>query len=131
MAGEMRDTPLNNWQHIFEANLPPILTATDIIYTQMRQRGYGSIIDTPLYDRATYNRVKKDRALKLLRKDTSTQQASTAAQRIIKQVAKNRPIIQTAVSTKLAWLVFKLSPRFYEIMARRILRRYRTSLREQ
>lgn len=179
MAGEMRDTPLTNWRFIYEENMAPILTATEVVYAHMRQQGHGviantasaaglfpvpamqlygstksaivsltlglrmeakdfnidvsvicpTIIDTPLYDRATYNRVNKQRALKLLRDDTSIQQPSKAAARIIKGIAKNQPVIHTAFSTMIGWTIFKISPRFYELSARRVLKRYRSSLR--
>ncbi len=46
MAGEIRDTPAERWQVIFDTNIPPILVATQQVYALMRTAGKGSIINT-------------------------------------------------------------------------------------
>ncbi len=46
MAGEIRDTPIEKWQQIFESNITPIANGTSVIYEIMRSNGHGHIINT-------------------------------------------------------------------------------------
>lgn len=45
LAGEMRDTPLEDWQAIYDSNIKPILHGTEAIYEVMRTQQTGHIIN--------------------------------------------------------------------------------------
>ena len=85
-----------------------------------------TVVNTPLYDTAIYNKLDKTKALKS-RKTLQTPQA--AAKKIIRGVAHNRATIHTAFSTKAAWMIYRIAPSLYNIGARRIIRLYRAKLR--
>jgi len=174
MAGEMRDTPVENWHTVMESNLQPIINGTTSIYEIMQQNGHGHIINfssaaglfpvpimsiygstkfailgmslglrieaetlnvkvsvacptvvnTPLYDTAIYNRVDKSKALKFF-KGPSIQTPEVAASRIIKATASNKAIIHTAMSTRLGWMLYRFSPSLYIAGSRRFIKIYR------
>jgi len=86
-----------------------------------------TIVNTPLYDTAIYNKLDEDKALKTR---GALQTPEKAAKRIIKGVAKNRAVIHTAFSTKAAWTVYRVAPWAYNIGARRIIKLYRAKLRD-
>jgi len=180
MAGEMRDTPVENWLKITEMNLPPQINGAAVMYEIMQQNGHGHIINfasaaglfpvpimsiygstkfaivgmslgmrieaktvninvsvacptvvnTPLYDTATYNNVKKEKALALFR-GTKIQTPEKAASRIIKATASNKAIIHTASSTRLGWALYRFSPSLYVASSRRFIKLYRKSLRDK
>lgn len=85
-----------------------------------------TIINTPLYDTAIYNKVNKRRALK---SRDSTQSVNVAARRIIKGIANNKATIHTAVSTHIMWILYRITPGLYNVLARSIHRKYRHHLR--
>jgi short-subunit dehydrogenase len=85
-----------------------------------------TIVNTPLYDTAILNRVNRKRAL---RSRNIFQTPDQAAQKIIRGIAKNRATIHTAVSTRIMWLLYRLSPGIYNLLSRRILTKYRQQLR--
>lgn len=89
-----------------------------------------TIIDTPLYDRATYAGVDKEKALEQLREKSKVQQPDQAARQILKKAAKNRAIIHTSFSTYFAWSAYRISPALYMYFASKIFPRYRRSLRK-
>ena len=180
MAGEMRDTPTENWLKITELNLPPQINGATSMYEIMQQNGHGHIINfasaaglfpvpimsiygstkfaivgmslglrieaktlninvsvacptvvnTPLYDTAIYNKVKKDKALTLFR-SAKIQTPEIAASRIIKATASNKAIIHTALSTRLGWAFYRFSPSLYVASSRRFIKTYRKSLRDK
>jgi len=180
MAGEMRDTPVENWHKVMDSNLQPILNGTASIYEIMRKNGHGHIINfasaaglfpvpimsiygatkhaivgltlglrieaktlnidvsvvcptvvnTPLYDTAIYNNLKKSKALNMF-KNSKVQKPKLAASRIIRATARNKAIIHTAVSTRLGWAVYRLSPSLYILGARRFIGVYRKNLRDK
>ena len=45
MAGEMRDTPVENWHTVMESNLQPIINGTTSMYDIMQKNGHGHIIN--------------------------------------------------------------------------------------
>ena len=45
MAGEMRDTPVENWHTVMESNLQPMINGTTSVYEIMQQNGHGHIIN--------------------------------------------------------------------------------------
>ena len=45
LGGEIRDTPIEDWDRISIANLAPVWNATSIVYTAMQQQGHGHIIN--------------------------------------------------------------------------------------
>lgn len=89
-----------------------------------------TIVDTPLYDRATYAGVDKEKALQQLREKSKVQQPDQAARQILKKATKNRAIIHTSFSTYFAWSVYRISPTLYMYFACKIFSRYRRSLRK-
>jgi short-subunit dehydrogenase len=88
-----------------------------------------TIVQTPLYDTAIYNGLDRPKALDLLKNHIKVQQPDVAARRIIKGVIKNKPIIHTALSTHLAWGLYRISPSLYIALSRRSLKLYRRTLR--
>ena len=176
MGGEIRDTPLTNWQTVVNNNIWAVYNGTHYGYQQMLKQGsgyiinvasaagifpvpamgiYGSskfaivglthalrteakdfgisvsvvcptIVDTPLYDTAIYNKLHSKKALSSRQK---AQSADVAARRILEGVIKNRQTIHTAFSTHVGALVYRLSPALYNVGARRALRSYRQNLR--
>ena len=86
-----------------------------------------TIVDTPLYDTALYNKID---VKKLLRARKTLQQPDITAQRIIQGVIKNRATIHTATSTKFAWLMFRIAPWAYNLGSVRIIRAYRQKYRQ-
>lgn len=87
-----------------------------------------TIVDTPLYDTATYNGVDVPRALKAR---ITFQTPDVTARRILKGVRKNKAIIHTAHSTLFAWIVFRVSPSLYMASAQRVVTMYRNKLRKK
>jgi len=174
MAGEMRDTPVENWLKITDLNLPPQINGAALMYEIMQENGHGhivnfasaaglfpvpimsiygstkfaivgmslgmrieaktlninvsvacpTVINTPLYDTAIYNNVKKDKALKYF-KDAKIQTPEIAASRIIKATASNKAIIHTAFSTRVGWMLYRFSPSLYVKVSRRVIKLYR------
>ena len=174
MAGEIRDTPVENWHKVMESNLRPIINGTAIVYEIMQKNGHGhiinfasaaglfpvpimsiygatkfaivgmtlglrieaktlnikvsvvcpTIVNTPLYDTAIYNKVHKLKALKFF-KNSKIQTPEIAAWRIIKATASNKPIIHTAMSTRLGWALYRLYPSLYIAGSRRFIKMYR------
>lgn len=45
MAGEMRDTPVENWHAVMESNIKPIINGTAFSYEIMQKNGHGHIIN--------------------------------------------------------------------------------------
>lgn len=88
-----------------------------------------TVVDTPLYDRAIYAGLQKNKALKFLRERSSVQTPARAAQQILKKVPKNRAIIHTAASTYFGWALYRISPTLYMYAARRVFPSYRKNLR--
>jgi len=89
-----------------------------------------TVVNTPLYDTATYNNVKKEKALALFR-GAKIQTPEKAASRIIKATASNKAIIHTANSTRLGWALYRFSPSLYVASSRRFIKLYRKSLRDK
>lgn len=87
-----------------------------------------TIVNTPLYDTATYHKV---RLTKVLAKRESFQKPETTARRIIKGIERNKATIHTATSTRLLSLLYKAAPWLYDAIARRIHAKYRARLRSQ
>lgn len=88
-----------------------------------------TVVDTPLYDRATYAGLKKETALHFLRSRSSVQKPDETARQILKKTAKNRAVIHTAASTYWAWMLYRISPALYMRVAQKAFRRYRKELR--
>jgi len=176
MGGEIRDTPLENWQAVIQNNIWAVYNGTHYAYQIMLIQKYGHIInfasaaglfpvpgmgiygstkfaivglsealrheakslgikvstvcptvvDTPLYDTAIYNKVNIQKALK---KRSKLQTPEFAAQRVLKGVSKNRAIIHTAGSTRIGWWIYKFAPWLYDISAQRIIGMYRKNFR--
>jgi len=176
MAGEMRDTPIENWQKVIENNIWAVFNGSHFAYQVMLKQNKGhivnfasaaglfpvpimgiygaskfaivgmshelrneakslgikvsvvcpTIVNTPLYDTAIYNNV--DRA-KVLNTRTNYQTPEIAAKRLLKGVARNKATIHTAVSTRLAWAVYKVTPPLYDFFAQRAIVKYRDTLR--
>jgi len=179
MAGEMRDTPVANWNKVMESNLQPIINGSTAMYEIMQKNGHGhiinfssaaglfpvpimsiygstkfailgmtlglrmeakslnikfsvacpTIVNTPLYDTAIYNKVDTTKALRFFKRRT-IQKPELAASKIIAATAKNKAIIHTAFSTKLGWGVYRLSPALYMFAARKVIQRYRENGRK-
>jgi len=180
MAGEMRDTPIENWNAVMDANILPMINGSSIMYEIMQKNGHGhivnfasaaglmpipimsiygatkhaivgmtlglrmeaasfnikvsvacpTVVNTPLYDTAIYNSVNQPKALKLA-KSSKIQTPDVAARRIIKATARNKPIIHTAVSTKLGKVLFEFSPSVYIWATQRLFRYYRETMRSK
>jgi len=178
MAGEIRDTPIENWQATVNNNIWAVYNGTHFAYQYMLKQGnghivnvasaaglfpvpimgiYGSskfaivglthalrneakgfgidvsvvcptIVNTPLYDTATYNKVNKTKVLKSRNK---LQTPDVAATRILKGVSKNKQTIHTSVSTQIGWWAYKLVPSIYNIFARKVLAGYRSRIRSK
>ena len=176
MAGEIRDTPIENWQKVIENNIWAVYNGSHFAYQTMLKQGnghiinfsssaglfpvpvmgiYGSskfaivgmshalrneakslgikvsvicptIVNTPLYDTAIYNNFNKAKALKARSK---FQTPDVAAKKLLKGVSKNKATIHTAVSTKMAWIVYKIIPSLYNYFAQRAVIKYRHTLR--
>ena len=176
MAGEIRDTPIENWQKVIENNIWAVYNGSHFAYQTMLKQGnghiinfassaglfpvpvmgiYGSskfaivgmshalrneakslgikvsvvcptIVNTPLYDTAIYNNFNKAKALKARSK---FQTPDVAAKKLLKGVSKNKATIHTAVSTKMAWTVYKIIPSLYNYFAQRAVIKYRHTLR--
>ncbi len=176
MAGEIRDTPLVNWETTINNNIWAVNNGTHFAYQEMLKQGNGHIINiasaaglfpvpimgiygaskfaivgithelrneakdfnikvsavcptvvnTPLYDTAIYNKLNKPKALKGRK---ALQTPELAAKRIIKGVVRNKATIHTAFSTKLGSFAYKVVPFAYNIFARKAIRTYRQSLR--
>lgn len=45
MAGEIRDTPINYWNDIYDSNVKPIINATAAVYAIMQKNGHGHIVN--------------------------------------------------------------------------------------
>lgn len=45
LAGEIRDTPVDDWHAIYESNIQPIVNGTACMYEVMRKQGKGHIIN--------------------------------------------------------------------------------------
>lgn len=86
-----------------------------------------TIVDTPLYDTAIYNKLDQH---KLLKARKNLQQPDKTAGMIIKGIVKNRATIHTALSTKAMWTVYRLAPWLYNIGAVRVIRKYRQKVRK-
>jgi short-subunit dehydrogenase len=180
MAGEMRDTPIENWNAVMDANISPMINGSSIMYEIMQKNGHGhivnfasaaglmpipimsiygatkhaivgmtlglrmeaasfnikisvacpTVVNTPLYDTAIYNSVNQPKALKLA-KSSKIQTPDVAARKIIRATAQNKPIIHTAVSTKLGKVLFELSPSVYIWATQRLFRYYRETMRSK
>lgn len=85
-----------------------------------------TVVNTPLYDTAIYNKVDKNSVLK---SRTNLQTADIAAEAILRGIVKNKATIHTSRITQAIWVVYRLAPRLYDFFARRIVRRYRTEYR--
>lgn len=181
MGGEIRDTPIEDWNRISISNLSPIWNGTSIVYAAMQKQGFGHIINiasaaglfpvpamhiygaakaavisltlglrieaktlgikasvvcptivkTPLYNTATYPGADRKKVLAALESRTNLQTPEVTARRILQQVARNKAVIQTALSTRLTWAIFRLSSQAYGHLALRFLRLYRRTLRVQ
>jgi len=83
-----------------------------------------TIVNTPLYDTAIYNKVKTQKALRFFKK-SNVQKPKLAAHRIIAATARNKAVIHTATSTRVAWIVYRISPSLYITGARRFITLYR------
>lgn len=46
LGGEIRDTPIEDWNRISISNLSPVWNCTSIVYAAMQKQGYGHIINT-------------------------------------------------------------------------------------
>lgn len=180
MAGEMRDTPVENWHKVMDSNLQPIINGTTSIYEIMQKNGHGHIINfasaaglfpvpimsiygatkhaivgltlglrieakslnikasvvcptvvnTPLYDTAIYNNVDLSKALRAF-KNPKVQKPQVAAMRIISATAQNKAVIHTAISTYLAWVLYRISPSLYTTVSQRFITMYRKKGRKQ
>jgi short-subunit dehydrogenase len=176
MAGEIRDTPIENWHVMFENNTSAIMNGSYFAYQIMLRQGSGhiinfasaaglfpvpamsiygaskfaivglshglrneakslgikvsvvcpTIVNTPIYDTAIYNKVDKKKALK---SRSTVQNKDVAASKILRGVIKNKATIHTAIPTRLAWYVYRFNPEFYNILARRAHAVYRKTLR--
>jgi len=176
MAGEIRDTKLDNWYKVMNNNIFATVNGTHFAYQQMLKQGSGhivnvasaagllpvpimgiygatkfaivglthelrneaktlgikvsvvcpTIINTPLYDTATYNRLDKSKALKTR---GALQTPQSAAKKILRGVKRNKATINTSVSNHLVWILFRIAPWAYDIGARRVIKLYRKKLR--
>lgn len=45
LAGEIRDTPINDWHAIYQSNTQPILNGTSVMYDVLRKQGHGHIVN--------------------------------------------------------------------------------------
>jgi len=87
-----------------------------------------TVVDTPLYDTAIYNKVTIE---KLSKRRQSLQKPDTAARRIIKGVARNRATIHTSFGTKVTSAVYRVAPWLYDGVSRRIIQAYRRNIRDE
>ena len=176
MAGEIRDTPLENWRKVINNNIWAVSNGAHFAYQYMLKQGSGhiinvssaaglfpvpimgiygaskyailgmthalrneakyfginvsavcpTIVNTPLYDTAIYNKLNKGKVLANRKK---VQSPDVAARRIIKGVAKNKATIHTAFSTKLGRWTYVFMPGIYNYLAQRAIAKYRSSLR--
>ena len=178
MAGEIRDTPLENCHKVIENNIWAVSNGAHYAYQYMLKQGSGhiinvssaaglfpvpimgiygaskfailgmthalrneakhfginvsavcpTIVNTPLYDTAIYNKLNKAKALE---KREKVQSPEVAAKRIIKGVMKNKATIHTAFSTRMGRWVYATLPAVYNYFAQRAISAYRTSLRTE
>lgn len=179
MGGEIRDTPIEDWERVTHANLMPMWNATSVIYGVMQKQGFGHIVNiassaglfpvpamsiygatkaavvslslglrnearslgvrvsvvcptivkTPLYETALYSGVDRKKVLELLETRKGLQTPDVSARRILKQAARNKAVIHTALSTRATWFLFRIWPSLYLRLAERVLMTYRKSLR--
>lgn len=85
-----------------------------------------TIVNTPLYDTAIYNKVNHERALDSRQK---FQTPDEAARKILIGIRRNQATIHTARSTKIISLVYRLMPGLYGLVARRVVSVYRRKFR--
>ena len=85
-----------------------------------------TVVNTPLYDTALYNKVDTDTALK---NRSSLQTPEVAAKKIIRGVRRNKAVIHTSLTTSATWVLYRIAPGIYNVAARRILKVYRKKLR--
>jgi len=85
-----------------------------------------TVINTPLYDTAIYNKVEKAKALKTR---GALQTPEVAAKRILRGVRQNKATIHTALSSHATWVLYRIAPRLYDSGARRVVNIYREKLR--
>lgn len=45
LGGEIRDTPIEDWERVTQANLTPMWNATSVIYGVMQKQGFGHIVN--------------------------------------------------------------------------------------
>jgi len=176
MAGEIRDTKLDDWYKVMNNNIFSTVNGTHYAYQQMLKQGNGhivniasaaglfpvpimgiygatkfaivgltnelrneaktlgiqvnavcpSIINTPLYDTATYNDLNKTKALKTR---GALQTPEQAAKKILRGVRRNKATIHTSVATHGIWILYRIAPWAYNIGARRVIALYRKKLR--
>lgn len=176
MAGEIRDTPIGDWQKVVNNNIWAVYNGTHYAYQLMLKQGsghivnvasaaglfpvpvmsiYGSskfaivgltqalrneakslgikvtaacptVVNTPLYDTATYEKVN---APKALMSRATLQTPEVAAKRILSGVAKNKGIVHTAFSTKVGWVTYRIAPWLYNLIAQGVHGMYRKKLR--
>jgi short-subunit dehydrogenase len=88
-----------------------------------------TVVETPLYDTAMYEGLDTKKALNFLKNKAKPQQPGKAARRTIEAVAKNKAIIHTSNSTKLGWVLYRLSPSLYMALAQRFFKPYRRNWR--
>lgn len=85
-----------------------------------------TIVNTPLYDTAIYNKVDAKKALKTR---DSLQTPEVAAKKIIRGVRRNKAVIHTSCMTHATWVLYRIAPWAYNLGVRRILKVYRAKLR--
>ena len=87
-----------------------------------------TIINTPLYDTAIYNKLDSNKALKGRK---TLQSPEKAAAKIIRGIKRNKVTINTSVMNHFIWIVYRVAPWAYNIGARRALKVYRAKLRTE
>jgi len=87
-----------------------------------------TIINTPLYDTAIYNKLDSAKALKGRK---TLQSPEKAAAKIIRGIKRNKATINTSVMNHFIWIVYRVAPWAYNIGARRALKVYRAKLRTE
>lgn len=87
-----------------------------------------TIVDTPLYDTAVYNKLDASRILKRRKK---LQTPAIAADKILKGIVRNKATIHTSAGTHAIWVFYRLFPGLYDVVARRIVASYRSSIRSR
>lgn len=85
-----------------------------------------TVVNTPLYDTAIYNKLDERKALK---SRGALQTPEVAAKKIIRGVHRNKAVIHTSISTQATWVLYRIAPSIYNFGARRILKLYRKKLR--